>query len=108
MEKIPENEIHDRIARFQSILSKKDMDGALLMQNVDIYYFSGTLQTSILFIPREGKPIFMSLKNEERARAESPIQNIVSLKGTPPGIEVFLLDYQVFLNGFIMVKLCIF
>ncbi len=92
MEKIPENEIHDRIARFQSILSKKDMDGALLMQNVDIYYFSGTLQTSILFIPREGKPIFMSLKNEERARAESPIQNIVSLKGRKKVAET-LKDY---------------
>ncbi len=81
MENIPENEIHERIARFQSILSKKNLDGALLMQNVDIYYFSGTLQSSILFIPQEGKPLFMSLKNKERARAESPIRNIISLNG---------------------------
>ena len=32
----------------------------------------------------------------------------VSLKETRPGIEIFIWDYQVFLNGFTIVKFCIF
>ena len=83
MESIPAREIARRIESFQNILSVKKLDGAFVLQNVDIYYFSGTIQSSILFIPAQGKPILMVLKNIERAESESGIRDIVPIAGRP-------------------------
>jgi Xaa-Pro aminopeptidase len=81
MEKVPPKEIHQRVARFQAQLADLDLDGALLFQNVDIFYFSGTLQSSILFIPTEGDPILMVQKGFQRAEEESPLKNILAVNG---------------------------
>jgi len=97
LKKIPRNEIYDRISRFQSILSKRGLDGAFIMQNVDIYYFAGTLQTSMLFIPGKGEPVLMVLKNVQRTRAESPIKHIISLKNRET-VSKTLMDHGY--NGF--------
>ena len=48
LEKIPKEEINHRIDGFQKILRQGDLDGAILMQNVDMYYFSGTIQSDFL------------------------------------------------------------
>jgi hypothetical protein len=56
MGKVPKEEIEQRIRKFQSILAQKGVDGAFILQNVDIFYFSGTIQSSVLFIPCEGSP----------------------------------------------------
>jgi len=51
MEKVPKGEIQARINNFQSVLRDENLDGAFILQNVDIFYFSGTIQASVLFIP---------------------------------------------------------
>ena len=81
MEKLLRPDIQQRLKRFQSGLASHDLDGALLFQNVDLYYFTGTIQSSILFIPAQGHPILMVQKGLKRVQEESPIQNIVSLNG---------------------------
>jgi Xaa-Pro dipeptidase len=63
VEKVPKQEIEGRIHRFQSVLAQKGLDGAFIMQNVNIFYFSGTIQRSVLFIPREGNPLLMVEKS---------------------------------------------
>jgi Xaa-Pro aminopeptidase len=93
MVKIPKSEIDQRIKKFQVILQKKELDGALIMQNVDIFYFSGTIQSSNLFIPAEGNPILMVLKNIERVKQESEIRTIVSIKERASSIFSVLKDY---------------
>lgn len=80
MDKVPKTEIEHRVNRLQSILAGQGLDGALIMQNVDLFYFSGTIQTSVLFIPCQGDPVLMVEKNYQRARDESPVKDVVPVK----------------------------
>ena len=75
----PETEIDHRIQQLQDYLSQNGIDGALILQNTDLYYFSGTIQQAHLYIPAQGPPILMVRKSFERAQRESPISNIVPL-----------------------------
>jgi Xaa-Pro aminopeptidase len=81
MGNVQPQEIDQRLARFQTALAAHDLDGALLFQNVDIFYFSGTIQSSILFIPTQGDPLLMVQKGFERAREECPLKNIIAVNG---------------------------
>lgn len=75
----PAEEIEPRVRKLQSALRKQEIQGALIVQNTDLYYFSGTSQQGWLYIPAEGKPLLMIYKEFERARAESALADIVSL-----------------------------
>ena len=79
MNKVPKEEIQRRVKKFQSHLLSRNLQGSLIFQNVDLFYFSGTIQSSVLFIPAEGEPILMIQKGYERARAESSLENLVLL-----------------------------
>jgi Xaa-Pro aminopeptidase len=72
----PESEIENRIAGLQRILVQKGLDAALILQRVDLFYFTGTLQQSSLYVPAAGEPLLMVNKTLGRARAESSIGRI--------------------------------
>ena len=55
-------EVEKRVEKFQVLLRDRDIDGALIVQKVDIYYFSGTDQDAHLWIPASGQPILMVRK----------------------------------------------
>ncbi len=76
---VPSAEIQSRITRLQENLRQQQLDGALILQNSDLFYFSGTIQQSHLYVPAVGKPLLMVLKSLERAQAESPLENIIAL-----------------------------
>jgi Xaa-Pro dipeptidase len=57
-----------------------DCDSLLILQNVDQYYLTGTVQTGVLWFPREGEPLLAVRKSFERAKIESAVNNIVPLK----------------------------
>jgi len=76
----PKVELEQRIRRLQAHLQQHNIDSALILQRVDLFYFSGTFQQAALYIPAAGDPILMVNKNTERARAESFIETIVHLK----------------------------
>ncbi|MBN2333236.1 MAG: aminopeptidase P family protein [Deltaproteobacteria bacterium] len=73
---VPAAEIVDRIARFQTCLAEQGTGGALLLQNTDIFYCTGTLQNGILFIPATGTPTFWVRRSFDRGRQESPLTDI--------------------------------
>ncbi len=75
----PKTEIDDRIEKLQRHLLHEGIDGALILQNTDLFYFSGTIQQSHLYIPAQGPPLLMVRKSLQRATAESPISTILSL-----------------------------
>jgi Xaa-Pro dipeptidase len=75
----PKAEIDDRIDQLQQRLVAAGIDGALILQNTDLFYFAGTIQQSHLYIPAHGRPLLMVRKSLERARAESPLSTIVAL-----------------------------
>lgn len=79
MHKVPQSEIDHRTRKLQTRLSKKDLDGAFILQNVDIYYLTGTIQSSILYVPVEGLPVLFVLKNLERVKQESALENLISI-----------------------------
>lgn len=76
---VPESELNDRIQQLQARMAANDMDGALIMQNTDLYYFSGTAQQGQLYIPVQGAPLLMIQRDVNRARAESAIQRICTI-----------------------------
>jgi Xaa-Pro aminopeptidase len=80
MELTPPEEIQKRVERLQSYLRKEKVESCLILQNVDLFYFSGTIQRSYLFIPGEGDPLLMVQKDFDRARRESPLKNILPIE----------------------------
>ena len=110
----PKTEIRHRIEQLQSLLLSNGIDGAIIVQNSDLFYFSGTIQQSQLYIPADGDPLLMVRKSLERARSESAIQNIVSFNSprqvpellktmgmTAPktlGLELDVIPAQTYLN----------
>ncbi len=78
--KTPKSELDDRTKKLQSSLRENGIDGALILQNMDLYYFTGTIQQAFLYIPSDGDPILMARKSVSRAISESEIEKIVPLK----------------------------
>jgi Xaa-Pro dipeptidase len=76
----PREELELRIRCFQKHLADQNIDGALVLQNSDLYYFAGTIQQAHLYIPAEGTPLLMVRKSIGRAQAESPLPHIVPLQ----------------------------
>jgi len=77
---VPKSEIDARIDKLQKELQKNDLEAAIVLQPTDLFYFSGTGQQAHLFIPAEGAPVLMVLRNFKRACAESPLDRVVAIK----------------------------
>lgn len=69
MHTIPVTELSARITRFQKEIAARDIDGALILQNTDLYYFTGYIWPSYLYIPAEGNPVFL---NRHRGEIKAP------------------------------------
>jgi Xaa-Pro dipeptidase len=76
----PPSEISARTKRIQDALLKDGIEGMLVIQRVDLFYFSGTAQNAFLYIPAEGAPLLMVKKYMPRALEESPIESIVEIR----------------------------
>lgn len=68
-------ESEQRIIGLQQELRGKDIDGALIIYPIDVYYFTGTRQNSALWIPASGNPVLMVRKSYSRAVKESFIED---------------------------------
>jgi Xaa-Pro aminopeptidase len=79
---IPREEIEDRLARLRKGMEREGMEAFLVVQKMDCYYLSGTTQNGLLFVPLEGEPLLMVRREVERARVESPLDEVVELKST--------------------------
>lgn len=86
---IPHEEVSNRITKLQNKMKEVHLEGTLLTRNVDIYYYSGSMQNSILFVPDEGKPVLFVKKSIIRAKEETPFiaEEMPSLKLLPELIK---------------------
>lgn len=73
-------ELLSRIDRFKERLAENGIDYAVILQNVDLFYFAGSVQKAVLVIPVDGDPLFMVEKNIDRALVESPLDLIPILR----------------------------
>lgn len=76
---IPLAELQVRLTKLQKALAAKEMDGALIVQKTDLFYFSGTSQQGWLYVPVEGKPLLMIFKDYDRAVEDTPLTDVVSV-----------------------------
>lgn len=91
---VPKNELTKRITGLQRLLEEKRLDGALIVEKTDLFYFSGTSQQGWLFVPVNGQPILMVFKEYERATVESSLDEIVSISSTKKIVPI-MSDYGV-------------
>ncbi len=77
----PPDELQARWQKLQAYMQEEAIDGALILQNADLFYFSGTIQQGQLYIPARGNPVLMIRKDFERARTESALPQVVSFSG---------------------------
>jgi len=84
---VPPEEVFGRIARLQQGLKGTSLDGAFILDGINMFYYTGTIQNGALFVPTEGDPIFFIRRSFERAEKETPLKTLVRLKslGEIPG-----------------------
>jgi len=100
---IPEKDLQRRIEGLKRLMAEAGIDFAVIVENVDKFYFTGTMQPSVLVIAAEEDPLIFVKKGTERARAEStlaitPVKNdaeigeILTSMGISKGTAGFELD----------------
>ena len=82
---VPAEEIQARIRKIQVGMREKQVDGCLIIQKTDLFYFAATGQQGWLYVPAEGDALLMIFKDVERAGGESslPVISLVSPKKIP-------------------------
>jgi Xaa-Pro dipeptidase len=73
VELTPEKELLSRINGLKRGMAESGIDFSVILQNVDMFYFTGTVQKGILVVPVDRDPIFFVEKSVERARLETPL-----------------------------------
>src|SRR5690242_5765467 len=61
----PPEEIAARLSRFQAAIQADSLDGALVLQTVDLFYFTGAAQNAALFVPAQGEPALFVRKSRQ-------------------------------------------
>lgn len=82
MESIPLQELQARWDRLRHILIQQvpEAGGLMVFSRINIYYLAGTLASGMLWLPLEGQPVLLCRRGFERAKLESPLDNIFPFK----------------------------
>ncbi|MBU4607813.1 MAG: aminopeptidase P family N-terminal domain-containing protein, partial [Methanobacterium sp.] len=82
MYKVPLSELENRMHSFkkQMDFSHPDWEMAVIFTNINMYYFTGTMQDGVLLIPREEEPTLWVRRSYERALNESLFDDIRPMK----------------------------
>ncbi len=94
MQITPLVELKVRVERLQAKMLEKGLDGVIIMENTDLFYFAGSMQQGFFFIPSTGEPLFLVRRNYERARSESSWENIFPLESLRD-IPKFIADHGI-------------
>lgn len=76
--KVPKIELDQRMRGFRAIMDSKEpgWELALIIGKINQFYFTGTMQEGLLFIPHAGEAVFYVRRSYERAVDESLFANI--------------------------------
>jgi len=72
----PRNEVNQRLMKLREKVVSEGLDGALFNYAVDVFYFTGTRQNSVVWIPVKGDPVLLVRKSFSRAQQESCIKDV--------------------------------
>lgn len=88
----PAIELEYRCKKLQEHMQSDSLDAVIIVQNADLFYFTGTVQSGNLYVPASGQPLFMVRKDAGRARMESGLREVVSF-GSMKDIPTILEQY---------------
>ncbi len=89
----PASELQNRYKKLQAQMEQAGLDAVLMLQNADLFYFTGSIQAGALYVPAAGEPIYMVRKDYTRARMECGLKEIVPFK-SPRDIPSILSDFN--------------
>lgn len=72
----PKEETTQRIENLKKRLAAEGLGGALFNYAVDVYYFTGTRQNAVLWIPIDGSPALLVRKSFIRGRRECNVDDV--------------------------------
>ena len=70
----PREELENRINQLRKNMEKQGVSFCLILQNVDLFYFSGTVQKGVLAISVEQDPLLFIERNVDRAAVETGLE----------------------------------
>lgn len=73
----PKSELDARCGKLQRLMALEGLDAVIILQNADLFYFTGTTQSGNLYVPVEGAPVYMVRRDLQRALRESALEVIV-------------------------------
>lgn len=76
-EPVPRAEIAERVKRFQAALREAGVDVALVQQNSDMFWLTGTVVQGVAAVPAEGEAVLFAKKPVARAKEESGLQPVL-------------------------------
>ena len=89
----PASELNTRTAKLQALMQRDGLDAVLMIQNADLFYFTGSIQQGMLYVPASGEPLYMVRKDHGRARMESGLKEVLPFR-SPKDIAGILADYS--------------
>jgi Xaa-Pro dipeptidase len=78
----PATELEFRCKKLQEYMIAASLDAVIIVQNADLFYFTGTVQSGNLYVPVSGQPLFMVRKDALRARMESGLREVIPFNST--------------------------
>ena len=88
----PAVELKNRIERLQDEMAIHSLEAILMLQNADLFYFTGAIQQGALYVPAVGEALYLVRKDYARARMESGLKEVVPFR-SPRDIPGVLADY---------------
>jgi len=88
----PATELEHRCSKLQKYMTEDGLDAVIIVQNADLFYFTGTVQSGNLYVPAQGQPLYMVRKEASRARMESGLKEVMpfgSMKDIPGILATF-------------------
>ena len=81
--KVPLKELNSRLVRFRKLMDQScpDWEITAVFSKINLYYFTGTMQEGVLFIPKHDEAVFWVRRSYERAVAESLFPSIKPMEG---------------------------
>ncbi|HEY6006989.1 MAG TPA: Xaa-Pro peptidase family protein [Geobacteraceae bacterium] len=73
----PATELEHRCSRLQQQIAAAGLDAVIIVQNADLFYFTGTIQSGNLYVPVHGQPLYMVRRDAGRARMESGLKEVI-------------------------------
>lgn len=88
----PSSELEARIQRLRTAMQREGTDAVMVLQNADLFYFTGSIQSGLLYIPVAGDPLYLVRRHHGRARMESGLLHVLpidSFRDVPAAIARF-------------------